>query len=123
MNPQVTTLLREVDRLDNRALDDFITDVISLRVQRSHTPAEEARLLEKINKGLPVDQVRRLRALNQKRKESSLNPSEQSELVGLVEKSEKYTVKRLKYLIALARLRGVSVRELMAELGIAPTHD
>lgn len=122
MNSQVTTLLQEVERLDNRTLDNFITDVISLRARRSHTPAEEANLLKKINKGLPVDQVQRLRALNLKREQKGINQQEQAELVGLVEKSEKYTVNRLKHLIALARLRDVPVRELMAELGIAPTH-
>ena len=122
MNPRVTTLLHEVERLDNRALDDFITDVISLRVRRSHAPVEEAKLLEKINKGLPVDHVQRLRVLKMKHEQNGLTQQERTELVGLVERSEKCTVSRLKYLIALARLRDIPVRELMAELGIASNH-
>ena len=122
MSPQVNTLLREVERLDNRSLDDFISNVISLRARRTHTSKEEALLLAKLNKSLSAEQVQRLRDLNQKRKETQLNYQEQAELLKLVEKSEKLTVNRLKHLTALARLRNISVRELMAQLGIATTN-
>lgn len=122
MSPQVNMLLREAERLDNRSLDDFISNVISLRARRTHTHKEEAMLLERINKSLSAEQIQRLHDLNQKNKETQLSQHEQAELLKLVEKSEMLTVNRLKYLTALARLRNISVRELMAELGIAPTH-
>lgn len=116
------TLLREAERLDDRALDAFIADVIALRTRRTHAPSEEARLLKKINKGLPVTQIQRLRSLNQKRREQSLSQSEHEELLQLVEKSEQLNANRLRHLTALARLRQVPVRELMTQLGIGPVH-
>lgn len=121
MSSHVYTLLQEAERLDNRTLDDFIGHVLSLRARRSHSGKEEAALLEKINKGLPLAQAQRLRVLNQKRQTTSLTQQEQAELLTLVEKSERLTVSRLKRLTALARLRNVSVRELMVQLGVGTT--
>jgi hypothetical protein len=122
MSPQVNTLLREAERLDSRALDDFITGVISLRTRRSYPQLQEAALLAKINKGLSANQVRRLRSLNQQQNETGLSETERVELLTLVEKSEQLTARRLTYLTALAQLRRVPVRELMQQLGIGPAH-
>ncbi len=122
MSPQVNTLLREAEQLDSRALDDFITGVISLRTRRSHPQPEEAALLAKINKGLSPNQIQRLRNLNQQRNETGLSETERAELLTLVEKSEQFTARRLTYLTVLARLRHVSVRELMQQLGIGPAN-
>jgi hypothetical protein len=120
MSPAVNTLFHEVERLDNRSLDNFITNIISLRARRDtpNTQKEEALLLEKINKSLPFEQVDRLRKLNQKRVKSDISEQENAELLVLLEKIEKLNVSRLKHITALARLRNVSVRELMKQLGI-----
>jgi hypothetical protein len=120
MSPAVNTLFHEVERLDNRSLDSFISTVISLRVRRNipNKQKEEALLLEKINKGLSFEQVEQFRALNQKRLECNISEQENAELLILLEKIEKLNVSRLKHVTALARLRNVSVRELMKQLGI-----
>lgn len=120
MSPAVNTLFHEVERLDNRSLDNFISNIISLRVRREtpNTQKEEALLLEKINKSLPFEQVERFRTLNQKRIESGISEQENAELLVLLEKTEKLNVSRLKYLTSLASLRKISVRELMNQLGI-----
>lgn len=120
MSPAVNTLFQEVERLDNRSLDNFISTIISLRVRRNipNKQKEEASLLEKINKGLPFGQVERFRNLNQKRIESSISEQENAELLILLEKIEKLNANRLKYLTSLARLRNISVRELMKQMGI-----
>jgi hypothetical protein len=120
MSPAVNTLFHEVERLDNRSLDTFISNVISLRLRReiTNTQKEEILLLEKINKSLPFEQVVRFRKLNQKRIESDISEQENEELLVLLEKTEKLNASRLKYLTSLARLRNVSVRELINQLGI-----
>lgn len=118
MNTSINTLIREAERLDNRSLDKFIANVISLRVRRTLPKNEEARLLAKINKSLPVNEAERFRTLNMKRVTQPLSELEQYELVALVEQIEKHNVQRIKYLTQLSRLRNVSVRELMAQLGI-----
>ena len=121
INSSVATLFHEAEQLDNRSLDAFIDTILSLRIQRE-TPdkqKEEAILLKKINKSLSIEQIERFRAFNQKRIEGDISEQENSELLILLEKVEKLNVNRLKYLTTLARLRNVSVRELMNQLGIS----
>ena len=120
MNPSVSTLFHEAERLDNRSLDIFIDSIVSLRVRRevSNKQKEEASLLEKINKGLSLKQVEQFKMLNKKRLDETLTTSEYDELLVLLEKTEKFNTIRVKHLSALARLRNVSVRELMKQLDI-----
>jgi hypothetical protein len=120
MSPSISTLFHEVERLDNRSLDIFIDSIVSLRVRRevSNKQKEEALLLEKINKSLPLKQVERFRMLNKKRLDETLTTSEYDELLVLLEKTEKLNANRVKHLSALARLRNVTVRELMKQLDI-----
>ena len=117
------TLFQTVERLDNRSLDAFINRIISLRVQRtpSDRQKEEAVLLAKINKGLSVEQTGRFRFLKEKHAEKAISEEEYAELLVLLEKIEKFNVSRLKHLTTLARLRNISVRELMQQLGILNT--
>ena len=123
IHSSVATLFHEAEQLDNRSLDAFIANILSLRIQRE-TPdkqKEEAILLKKINKSLSIEQIERFKALNQKRIEDNISEQEYSELLILLEKVEKLNVNRLKYLTTLARLRDVSVRELMIQLGLSKT--
>jgi hypothetical protein len=121
MNSSVATLFQEAERLDNRSLDAFINNILSLRVQRktSDKQKEEAILLQKINKSLSIDNIERFRALNEKRLDNNISEQEHLELGVLIEKIEKLNVTRLKYLISLAQLRNITVRELMNQLGIS----
>lgn len=121
MSPIINTLFKEAERLDNRSLDTFISNMMTLRIRRnefSDKQKEEAYLFEKINKGLPLHQIERFKKLNDKRKETFINEEENNELIVLLEKIEKLNVNRLKYLNTLARLRNVSVRELMIQLSL-----
>lgn len=120
MQTSMTTLFHEVERLDNRSLDTFISNIVSLRARRS-TPdkqKQEAFLLVKINKSLSLPDTLRFKFLNQKHSEGSITEQEYVELSVLVEKIEKLNVSRLKYMTVLAQVRNVSVRDLMNQLGI-----
>jgi hypothetical protein len=121
MNAMVNTLFHEAERLDNRSLDIFIDSIVSLRVRReiSNKQREEALLLEKINKGLSLKQVERFKILDQKRFDEILSNEEYVELSVLVEKIETLNVRRLKHLIALAKLRNVTVKELIKQLNLS----
>ena len=120
MQASMTALFQEVERLDNRSLDTFIANVVSLRARRTtpDTQKQEAFLLEKINKSLSLQDTLRFKFLNQKHSEGNITEQEYAELSLLVEKIEKLNVNRLKYMTALAQIRDVSVRELMIQLGI-----
>jgi hypothetical protein len=120
----VISLYQEAERLDNSTLDTFIANILALRKRRDLTENQqkEAILLKKINKSLSIEQIERFRLLNEKRIGELLTDFEYNELLVLVEKIEKLNVTRLKYLTELAQLRGISVRELMAQLGISNPH-
>ena len=122
MNRAITTLFHEVERLDTHSLDVFIDSLISLRVRRDvpKQQKDEALLLAKINKSLPLKQVERFRFLNAKRLEKQLTTEENEELLRLLEKTDKLNANRIKHLATLARLRNVSIRELMKQLNIHP---
>ena len=124
MNATINTLFHEVERLDNRSLDVFIDSIVSLRVRRevSNKQKEEALLLEKINRGLSLKQVERFKILDQKRFDEVLTNEEYAELSVLVEKIENLIVRRLKHLIALSKLRNVTVRELVKQLNLSPNN-
>ena len=120
MNTTLGTLYDEAKRLDTPSLDAFIAHIISLRVRResSDRQIEEALLLKKINKSLSVQQIERFRFLKDKQTDENITEPEYTELLLLLEKIEKLNVGRLKHLTTLARLRNISVRELMSQLGI-----
>jgi hypothetical protein len=121
MNSSVATLYNEAERLDNRSLDAFISNILSLRIQRgvSDEQKREVMLLKKINKSLSTEQMNRFRELNEKHNDSKITENEYTELGFFVEKIERLNVTRLKYLIELAQLRKTTVKQLMIQLGIS----
>jgi hypothetical protein len=121
MNSSVATLYNEAERLDNRSLDAFISNILSLRIQRgvSDEQKREVMLLKKINKGLSMEQMNRFMVLNEKHAANKITENEYTELGIYVEKIEKLNITRLKYLIELAQLRKTSVKQLMIQLGIS----
>jgi hypothetical protein len=120
MTLSINTIYHELEGLDKRSLDTFIDNILSLRVRRelSDRQIQESQLLLKINKSLSLKESERYQLLNQKRFDEKISPEEYVELVKIVEKIEKLNVSRLKYLISLARLRNVSVRDLMIQLNL-----
>jgi hypothetical protein len=121
INDSLSTLYHRAEQLDNRSLDTFIENVISLRVRREmpNQQVQESILLKKINKNLPVVQIERFRYLNEKRLDNTLTEIEYSELLILLEKIEKLNTQRIKPIAALAQLRNVTTRELIKQLGIS----
>lgn len=86
------------------------------------TAKADADLLLRINEG-PAEEIwRRYHELSAKRDSETLTPEEHDELVALSETIEAADVKRLEYMAELAKLRGVSLRALRAELVIAESH-
>jgi hypothetical protein len=80
---------------------------------------EETALLSKINEGLPQTNWRRFHELNDKRQADALTTPEHAELLDLIGQVELYGAKRLGYLNQLAKLRSVTLDEVMAQLGIS----
>ncbi|MDB5332458.1 MAG: hypothetical protein JWP03_3609 [Phycisphaerales bacterium] len=100
-----------------------LTDRLSPKGGVPHLPADEARLLEQINLGVSADTWQRYRALGEKRDARALADSEHDELIAISDRIEEANARRMRYVVELARLRGVSPQELMRQLGVAgPAH-
>ena len=78
----------------------------------------EANLLQKINRSLPIEVLERYDFLQEKRANKTLSEAEFQELSDIVEQKEMMNVERLKYLGELATIRKVSLRELMKDLNL-----
>jgi hypothetical protein len=81
---------------------------------------QEGELLRRIFAYFPPAETREMRSLVRRRRADALGPDEARRLTELAHRREEKNAQRLTDLLALARLRGVPVRQLMAELGIRP---
>lgn len=102
--------------------DAFIERAVSLRVQAKPSllsPAETERI-KRINRGLPAGLSKRSAQLTQRRKKGILTADEHHELLELTRAAETRDADRAGAFLELARLRGVPLRLLMAQMGIKP---
>ncbi len=124
VRPQISLdeLLSDVAQLDTPALERFISQVLTVRARRLApcVPQGEAALLEKINAGVPQAVRQRHDALSARRRAETLTSEEHQELLTLIDRTEQVDAERARALADLARLRKISVPELMAALGISP---
>jgi hypothetical protein len=88
------------------------------RQQPPHLSQAETELLQQLDLGLSQETWRRYHTLIEKRRSETLSKTEQQELISLSDQIEKANARRMGYLVELARLRGISLRALMDELGI-----
>lgn len=113
-------VLQGMARLQMQDLERFVDRAIALQAQR-RAPSlsrRETELLQKINQGLPAQMRQRYEELNDKLHEETILPEEHEELLQLVEQVELADAERLQHLIELARIRNISVEELMSQLDI-----
>ncbi len=116
-------LLKAVGQLNTIQLEQLMSQVISLQAKRK-SPAlskKETEILLKINKGLPIKTRKRFGELNKKRQAETLTTSEHKELLSLIGRIEKSDSERIGHMAELARIRGISLTELMKESEIFPS--
>ncbi len=120
INIDLNEVLNGIAQLDIPELEQFVSQVSRLLARRKapSLPQREAELLQEINRGLPLAVQRRYDELNTKLHEEQLTSEEHQELLALIDPVELADAERLKHLIELAQLRGVSLDTLMDELGI-----
>jgi len=108
-------LLEAVKGLSSEELRRFLEGLRRWRRER-----EEEALLREIweNAQLPPEKQKRFNRLRRKLQEETATEKERAEYLALLKELERRNVRRLEALIKLARRRGVTVRELMRQLGI-----
>ncbi|NCO34589.1 MAG: hypothetical protein AUJ92_01185 [Armatimonadetes bacterium CG2_30_59_28] len=116
----IDELLRAVRQLYLAELENFVSQVISLRAERvaPSLPPRESSLHREINRGIPFNLGSRYDELIAKRDDEFLSPEEHEELLLLTKEVEHIQAQRIEYLAELAQLRTTSLRELMQELSI-----
>ena len=99
------------------SLEQLLALDASRRVsERQH---EKTILLRQINRQLlSDDELEHLRKLQRKRKKTELSQAEYDQLTALTDKMEVAHAKRIKALGEMARKRGVTLEEIMAQLEI-----
>ena len=119
-NISADELLRVIEQMSLPDLEQFVDKVIALQAQRKapHLSVEESELLEKINHWLPAELKAQLDTLIAKRDSDLLTNDEHDDLTALTDKLEEAHAVRVEALAELARLRGVTLGEVMVQLGI-----
>lgn len=118
-------LFKVVKQMPPNELEKFVAEVLALRAEHvaPRLSETESNLLLKINRGVPETLQKRYNALIAKRQAETLAKKEYDELLRITSRIERLDVERMKYLVALARLRKKPLTTLMRELGIkAPAH-
>lgn len=112
--------MEAVGQFSQTEFEQFVEEVIALRARRRapSLPHPESELLMKINQQLPTDVQGRFDELVTKRQDEALTTEEHEELLRLIEQVEAGDVTRIEALAELAQLRGLSLDELMDQLGI-----
>ncbi len=120
----VDELVKAAEQLPQIDLENLTAQVLTLKARRvaPELSKNEAELLRNINRGMPDSLQNRYRELIASRRAETLTESEHTELLHLTNQVEKYDTERLKYLTKLARIRKISLTELLDELGIEPAY-
>lgn len=121
MNATTEQLLESVHRLPDDQLQEFTEQVLRLNALRRSPSLStaESRLLRAINQPLSADRLSRYRELTRKRDAETLLADEQRELCELSDWLEERNAERLGHVVELARLRGLSLSEMMDQLDLS----
>lgn len=115
-------IMAAVAHLSLPELRQVFDRVLALQAERKadHLSAAESALLLRVNHGLPPEIRRRIAALRAMRDEESISDAEYEELTRLTDHAEEVHAERMRALVELAQLRGVSLPVLLDQLGVAP---
>ena len=128
LSPELEQQVRETSAARGIPAEDFVVGVVSESIKQAkaapqlppHLSPEESRLFAVINQGLSESEWQRFHTLNGRRRDETLTEVERQEFIAVTTRLEQLNVKRLEKLIELARLRGVTVDQIMDQLGIRP---
>ena len=122
-NNNIQSLIGGFSEMPLHDLESFISglNALVLRKRVADIGKRDKALLLKINQTvLPELAMERYIFLQNKMELENLSESEYQELLILVIQEEKIRNKRFKHLLELSQLRGVSLSELMNNLGLNP---
>ena len=83
-------------------------------------PSRETELLLRLQTLFPPEQAREYQTLCQQSDAGTITEIDRQRLLALIEQRDQQNAERLAIVAELAQLRGASLREVMAQLGIKP---
>lgn len=116
-------LLQNVAQMSVPELETLVKDINALlrRKKTQDKVFRERQLLHKINRTvLNATQTARYQFLVEKLELSSITEAEQIEFEALAYEEEKRRNQRVKYMLEVAQLRGVTLPQVMSSLGLIP---
>ena len=124
--PEMERKLKQAARQLGLNPDSYIVRLLQQELQARVTPARlspaETDLLQRINSSLSTVEWEQYRTLLMKRDVETLSNDEQAELIALSDQIEEGNVRRMEAVAELARVRKVTVPEIMTTLGLSLAH-
>ena len=120
---EIEMKIHEIASAEGLDVSAFMREVVEARVRQydSARPLTESDLLIRINRLVfPEAFWNRYRELVAKLNAGTLTPDEQEDLFAHTDQTENRDAERLSYLVALAELRGVTVQQVITQLGLRP---
>ena len=119
IDPQM--FLTSVSQIPVNELEYFVQELNALITRRKATDKtyRDRTLLSKINTTiLPKNKTERYMSLHIKLEAETISESEYQEFMDLVAQEEELRNERVKYMIELSQLRGVTLPQVMSSLGL-----
>jgi len=119
---QLNSIYQSLSILNVIELEQVMQEVLVLRRKKLPTvlTEHETELLRKINAGAPAVIQKHYNFLVKKRNNETLSDDEYQELLELTAYMENLGVKRLEYLLELAKLRNSTLDEIVEQLQLKP---
>ena len=126
INPSLEKRMRQNANQKGIELNQFIVQVLELNFPEEKSKPKtiakhEAQMLQKIELAIPVETWERYHILRAKQQNETINAEERAEYAAANQKIEAANVQRLAALIELAKIRKVSLDEVLNQLGLTPT--
>jgi hypothetical protein len=123
INPSTERRLREDAEKKGVSLDQYLASFLerhfsSGQPERLSVSKREAELLQKINLDISPETWAEYAQLKEKRLQRTITETELERSQAIAEQIEIANAKRLEVLVELSKIRGISLRALMEELGI-----
>ncbi len=128
INPSLENRMRKNAKRKGVELSQFIVQILELnfpdeKAKPKIIAKKEAELLQKIELAIPIETWERFHILRAKRQNETIVDSEIAEYTAINQQIEAANVERLAVLVELAKIKKVSLEEIMKQLGLTTMED
>lgn len=116
-------ILEGISELEVGDIESFlqeVSDILAKKKRQDTTKENEALLIKEIEKTYPQKLNKRYQELSAKIDEGKLTDQEQKELLDLTDHFEALDAQRLQHLMALSKLKGISLPQLLQNYPLPP---